>query len=384
MIPVGEPEIKRDDSTPSIVDQGASKGWDVGFYDFGLGEQHGVDYFNAGICERPDGLWLLVRRSEQEAIFGINNVWAFMLDEAGKVPKMGKKLLFTQQDPRQQFEDARGFYDPKLDQVHISCCSFVWYGEEGWSGAIQVFGSFNSDWELKQMSYPLFGNNAQRMERVKDVKNYEKNWTFFHNQDGKLMLLYKPKPWVIAEFGETWEDVNQFTHDKGVTWKWGELRGGTPPVIAPGPDGKDLYWTFPHSSLQWRGAYRRYYFTAVAFETKPPYKPLYIVSEPLLMGSQNDPKWVQRKPVCVFPCGALYNKGMWQITGGSNDLKAFYCFIPHESLLKLIEPINKTVTPIFSVNGLSEGELKKEKMRANAARARAALAAKRAKLKSKA
>jgi hypothetical protein len=74
-----EQPIPREDSTPSILDQAKTAGWEAGYYDFGKGEADGVDYFNPSVIQRPDGIWMLVRRSEphpQGFRFGQNAIWA--------------------------------------------------------------------------------------------------------------------------------------------------------------------------------------------------------------------------------------------------------------------------------------------------------------------
>src|SRR6266550_9631566 len=94
--------IPIEDSTPSIIDQAKASAWIAEYYDFGKAEIPGIEYFNPAIIERPDGLWLLVRRSEPHPHgfeYGQNDVWAFMLDETGKVPKMGKRLKWLSTEP---------------------------------------------------------------------------------------------------------------------------------------------------------------------------------------------------------------------------------------------------------------------------------------------
>ncbi len=126
----------------------------------------------------------------------------------------------------------------------------------------------------------------------------------------------------------------------------------------------------------WRGRYRRYYAGALAFDAKPPFTPRMITTQPLLQGSQND-VWAQKKPLVIFPCGALYKKGKWLLTCGVNDMKAAWVEIPHEDILKRMVPIGKSGATVFPANGLSDAEVRLQKLRANLVKARAARAAKR-------
>src|SRR5205823_793753 len=141
-----------------------------------------------------------------------------------------------------------------------------------------------------------FDTNARDLRGV-PRERYQKNWLFWM-RNGKLHLLYKSNPWFVAVFGDSWE--RPVAHvQPGVEWGYGEIRGGTTPILLP--DGN--YITFFHSSLPWRGNYRRYYMGAVTFAAEPPFAPVAITREPLLTASQRD-VWAQRKPACIFPCGA--------------------------------------------------------------------------------
>jgi predicted GH43/DUF377 family glycosyl hydrolase len=122
---------------------------------------------------------------------------------------------------------------------------------------------------------------------------------------------------------------------KGVTWNWGEIRGGTTPVLVG-----DMYFTFHHSSLPWKGRYRRYYAGALAFDAFPPFKPRLITPDPLLKGSQND-VWAQRKPLVVFPCGSIYENGKWLVSCGVNDIKSAWLELRTNQLLERMRPVDE-------------------------------------------
>src|SRR5882762_4224476 len=166
-IPENEPDIPKMDDTPSILDQAKSAGFEAGFYHFGKLENQGSDFFNPGLVERDDGIWLLVRASglhPEGFMYGQNRLVAFMLDETGKIPKMGKILNWPVENPQQHFEDPRGFYHHDLHQTIIGACTFLWNGPGDWTGALQVFGAFDDDWNCKKMDYPKIGANPGLME----------------------------------------------------------------------------------------------------------------------------------------------------------------------------------------------------------------------------
>jgi hypothetical protein len=87
---------------------------------------------------------------------------------------------------------------------------------------------------------------------------------------------------------------------------------------------------------------------AVAFEAKPPFKPVLYTQFPILEGSQND-AWANRKPLVVFPGGAVCKDGMWTIVYGINDLKSGWLKLPHEELIKLCIPVPEKYPPMMEL-----------------------------------
>lgn len=319
------------DDTPNLQEQARLKGWRSAIFDFGKANSGDVDHFNPGLVRRPDGLWLLVRRSEIVAgmPYGRNGIWACKLEEPALKPLGGPLLVFPDSKSDEQFEDPRAVY--WNNQVWVGVVNFTWFADMSWTGAHQMLGIFRDDAEWTPI--------ARRDPPVETNKgsagftdgHHQKNWTWFF-LDGKLHLLYHSDPWKVIEFGSHWDEQ---THHggEGVRWKYGQVRGGTPPIKVG-----DLFYTFFHSSMPWRGRYRRYYAGCLAFEAKPPFKPVLWTQEPLLIGSQNN-KWHQHKPLVVFPCGAIYENNRWLVTYGSNDLEAGWVEIPHEDIVKLLQPI---------------------------------------------
>jgi len=77
---------------------------------------------------------------------------------------------------------------------------------------------------------------------------------------------------------------------------------------------------------------------AIAFELTSPFRPVFWTQEPILIASQNDP-WAQRKPLVVFPCGAVFENDKWLISLGVNDLKSAWLEMPHNDLVQLLKPV---------------------------------------------
>lgn len=325
------------DETPPIIEQAAKRGWQCGFFDFGKAEHRGVEFFNPGLVRRPDGLWLMVRRSEMVPGFpyGQNKIWACKIDE-NKKPMGGPTLKFPNSKPDENFEDARAVF--WNNQTWIGACNFTWFPNSHWTGAHQVLGIFQDKggaditeetWTPLARRDPIVGKNLGHAGNTNG--KHEKNWVWWFIE-GKLHCLYMSDPWNVVQFGSKWEEQIPYVAE-GVQWKYGVVRGGTPPVRVG-----DFFYTFFHSSLPWRGRYRRYYMGAIAFEASPPFRPVFWTQEPILTGSQNDP-WGQKKPLVVFPCGAVMENDKWLISLGVNDLKCAWLEIPHADLLQLLKPI---------------------------------------------
>lgn len=308
------------DTNPKLAQQAEKQGWEAGIFDFGKAETGEVEFFNPGLVQRDDGLWLIVRKSEamEDQKFGMNSIWACKLNP-DLTPHGGPVLKWKNTAKEEHMEDPRAIYCN--GRVWIGACNFIWHGNS-WTGAHQVLGVFDTDWKNLVRQDPVFGGNTPYLTNVNG--RHEKNWLYFFHE-GKLHLLYNAFPWRVVEFGARWSEQTVFKHE-GVEWPFGQIRGGTPPVLHDG-----VYWTFFHSSMTWSGRYRRYYMGALTFEAAPPFAPISLTTKPLLIGSQYD-HWKERKPLVVFPCGAVLQDDTWLVTYGVNDLKSGWVKIPHKDL----------------------------------------------------
>ncbi len=74
--------------------------------------------------------------------------------------------------------------------------------------------------------------------------NWQKNWVGF-DWHGQLLIDYYPHPhevlWPNMATGECYSLYKTSTK---IEWPWGELRGGTPPLLVDGE-----YLTFFHSAI---------------------------------------------------------------------------------------------------------------------------------------
>lgn len=312
------------DKTPPIEEQAKRGGFSAGIFDFGPLLKDGVAYFNTSLAE-PDGqLWLIARRSRNHPRLrvGINDIIRIKFDSMS--PRFAEPVAIPRQFMDEHFEDPRAI--TVGDTVWISVCNFLWsQGAQRWTGAHQMMAAFDRDWRCRGRYDIPYGKNG---DSVGANTGHEKNFIWFF-RNGNPHLVYWASPHTVVEFAPGFGSHKVYATDSQIKWAWGEIRGGTPPVLV----GNE-YWTFFHSSLpvNLHRTTRRYVMGAYAFSANPPFPITKITRAPILQGSYNN-RMSTDKPAVVFPCGALINQGEWIITGGSNDLDTFWCKITHERLM---------------------------------------------------
>jgi len=321
---------------PSVLKQTP---WPCGMFNFGKAVQMGVTYFNPGLVERPDGWWLVVRRSKEwpRMSFGFNDLMAFKLEDRHN-PTMGVKIQVPQMLNGEHFEDPRAIYFK--GQTWLSCCNFVVYPisakKQTWTGAHQILCEVNEHWNTPKRHDPIFGKNGGGTSMN---GGDEKNWVWFYHDDG-LHLIYMTAPHTVVPFNKFMEAGKPYvTQEINPLWMHGAPRGGTPPVRI-----EDEYWSFFHSSTPWVGTKRRYHMGAYAFEAKPPFRITKMSSLPLLSGSRKD-VWFENKPLVVFPNGALLKDGVWTVVLGVNDLASAWIDIPHSELVQIVREVQPLAVP---------------------------------------
>ena len=281
-----------------------------------------AEYFNPGLVDIPSGRWLVARKSRH-----MNSLVAFKVKDDQIVSK-GIPIDIAKRQQDEHFEDPRVFYH--AGRMWLSCCNFMW--GPVWTGAHQILCEIGNDWKMIRRYDVVYGGNGNH---VAGNRRWEKNWLWFFH-DGIPHLIYTILPHIVVEFDAKLNGVKQYVTDAGkkISWPWGEPRGGTPPVLIG-----DEWWTFFHSSTDWKEmCSRRYHMGCYTFEARPPFALKRYTQMPLLSGSQYD-RFAHPKPAVVFPCGALLKEGRWQISLGVNDLDCALMEIPHSELEKLMTTI---------------------------------------------
>jgi predicted GH43/DUF377 family glycosyl hydrolase len=315
--------------------------WRCSAFDFGRQQTTNFAYFNPGLVERPDGLWLVARRSKNDRRMrvGFNDMVAVRLSEGDYRPLFMLPIVTKHVFDKEHFEDPRAIYHNGA--TYLSACNFVIVNNGmGWSGAHQTMNivrtmTSTNRWTVDERIDPLFGYNGPRIGKDTGM---EKNWTWFF-ESGLPHLVYKASPHTVARFTSDFTLDREFKTDEPMVWLYGIIRGGTPPVRVG-----DEYLTFFHSSLPVGMPYhRRYYMGAYTFEAREPFAVKRMTREPLLVGSWQD-RWFPKKPLVVFPCGSRLKNDTWLVTMGVNDLDCAWIEIPHADLDERLYPVNPKPT----------------------------------------
>lgn len=298
--------------------------FNVGFFDFGKALQPNVRFFNPSIITRNDGNWLIARKSEgsENNGLGINSLVAFKLNQEHKPVEYIPINLTTRSYTNQHFED------PRITVINgkpwLSYCTFQILNKAYYTGAHQQVAVLNDYWQPEWRWDPIYGNNGGS---ILQNSGNEKNWCWFEH-DGQAHLIYMTEPHEVASWVNG--EVFQKYETEGMKWKYGHMRGGTPPIRVG-----DEYICFFHSSMPWKAPKRQYFMGAYAFEAKPPFKITRMTKKPILSGSQEDP-WHEGLPLVVFPCGAVLQSNKFLVTMGVNDYVSSWIEIPLEGLNKLM------------------------------------------------
>lgn len=285
-------------------------------------------FFNPTCSRDKNGqLWLFARRNLNRGTKDeYNDIVAYPIDRDGKV--LGERRII--QLPQgygvkgEHFEDPRAMTLPS-GNVFLSYCTFIPYG----SWAHQAVSVLNG-WDLSTLGRmdPVHGRNYTQAP-VND--GHEKNWVWFINES-LIHCVYRHNPMEVVQWDAGINKIKVLSGTRTAHWPWGEIRGGTNPVLVDG-----LWWTFFHSSTDWRATdgKRCYHMAALAFRKNGEIFELERISrKPILSGTYHDMRYDPRFPICVFPGGAELRDGEWFVVFGVNDIECAWIKIPHDQILK--------------------------------------------------
>lgn len=210
---------------------------------------------------------------------------------------------------------------------------------------------------------------ARSLELEGPRRPCEKNWLLF-DHDGELFAVYQVDPHIILRVDLTgagpvrcWPAFRTDWDTTAYTRRYGELRGGTPPVrvgahyvsffhsrthsqgltaTAPAPvvaNLKRMSWL--RQVNRWRREHFapvRYYGGVYAFAAEPPFAPVFIRPAPLLWpdreGRRQRPTASHMAPRrVVYPCGLVrLEDGRWLVSYGVHDERAVLRVFPRQEI----------------------------------------------------
>ena len=283
----------------------------------------GVRNYNSGLCVKDGVCYLATRRFNRDR-------WHYEIvikelkrpiDRAGYLTGFVAKPVYVLRLPRihgrESHEDARLFWH----RGRLYCAyTEGQYWQRPWI-AVQKLALLRDDWTIEDVYTIGYGENSITQE---------KNWMFFSHDD-QLHFVYSINPHIVVVLDDQMEVVKEYrTFDV----RSPDLRGGTPPVRVD-----DHYVTFPHFHERHPTRRRRYGFSMLWFEARPPFAVRH-VSGPIIRASDEDPTlpnlmYPHWEPLVVFPCGALYSDGLWTVVAGINDSSdAIFEIDPHAAFLR--------------------------------------------------
>lgn len=167
-----------------------------------------------------------------------------------------------------------------------------------------------------------------------DYDGREKNWIPFISGN-KLYILYSDNPRTIFTCNDNLDSLDllsSHTHSKIFTWKYGNIRGGAPPVKY---DDHHLLWIFHSQKLYPTHVGNRivYMFGAYISKNTFPFEFKKIVSSPILVGIPCEISETKSIKDCiVFPCGCVNLEKGWRVSLGVNDYEIGFIDISEKDL----------------------------------------------------
>lgn len=312
--------------------------------------------FNPSITTLATGQRIaLLRRDRIPPIPGEGTVWAVQLDEQLRPYGDLYPLVDRGEDPR---------------AVVIGERLYLFYVVIEKSSDGKILGSCEMLTEFWAITFPPTpirsfqlpknpGSNPQRTNVT-----WEKNWVPFTRNDGHIALIYTHEPWTILHLNVAPEvSIPEFVavFSKGeLKWDYGEIRGGTPPIAF----NESSLITFFHSA-QVIGSRNVYMVGACVFRNSPPYEPLLITAEPILVARYKTTAarfgWGVLASV-IFPLGAIQQNSEFKLLCGIDDGEIGIFAIAAEDLDSRLGPYiyrtNLSVLPSKGgALGISEGPI---------------------------
>lgn len=182
--------------------------------------------------------------------------------------------------------------------------------------------------------YARLSEDAQRVEKIfypelEGRADWEKNHSYFSHGE-ELYAVYSISPHRIIRV-----DGNKasFAYEApGLPWRGGIPRGGASPVKVG-----ESWWSFFHDRVSFKGV-RTYRTGLYTFSAKPPFEPLRVIEQPLMMADHST-KPPDQYCAAIFCVGSVRAGDDWILSSGVHDRWTELHKFSHADLEQRLRPI---------------------------------------------
>lgn len=291
--------------------------------------------FNPSIIKIPEGFLLTFRYCPDVYNSGLSYIGVVLLNEMLEQVSEPKLLSARSKQSRtpSQAEDARVFsYKGRL---------FLIYNDN-----VEITNP--QTWERRDIFIAelSFGDNDFKLSSpLKLVYNekyhtqmWQKNWVPFE-WNNTLLLIYSINPHEIIypnlmsgscyHCYETWMDIK---------WKWGKLRGSTPPLLVDGE-----YLAFFHSGVKANSSVTmgwelwHYFMGAYTFAAQPPFQITKMSQQPIAADGFYTESSNEKR--VVFPGGFAISGSHIYVAYGKDDSEVWIATIDKDALMRSLKAV---------------------------------------------
>ena len=168
----------------------------------------------------------------------------------------------------------------------------------------------------------------------------QKNWVPFE-WNSSPYFSYSLNPHEVHEASlKNGSTRIAYESSPSIQWDYGQLRGGTPPIVV---DGKNL--AFFHSSMKivspssHNQKLLHYFMGAYTFSLEPPFEIDKMSKQPIVAKSFYPPSFQQKR--VIFPGGAVYQDPYIYVAYGKDDCEIWIAKLSKEALMNSLLDLQK-------------------------------------------
>jgi predicted GH43/DUF377 family glycosyl hydrolase len=293
------------------------------------------DAFNPSIIEFESNYILTFRYSpDPESQSWLSYIGIVLLNEEFN-PISEPELLTTRyihSKSASQSEDARIF--SYRGRIFITYNDNIDISPSRWCDKREIFiAELLYDKNHFYLSKPL--------KLVHEQKSYllqQKNWMPFE-WENKLLFTYTINPHEVL-YPNLYSGGCYLSYNtsRNINWKFGPLRGGTPPILVDGE-----YLAFFHSGIKFasncssRVEVWHYFMGAYTFSADPPFQLTKISPKPIV--GEGFYTWSNSEKRVIFPGGCVVSESKIHIAYGKDDCEVWIATLDKKALKESLIPI---------------------------------------------